>query len=65
MRGSIQIYQEGNKKVSLEDFKMVRVLGRGSFGKVVLVMHRETGQLFAIKVLSKEMVEKKNQKVHT
>ncbi len=44
---------------------MVRVLGRGSFGKVVLVMHKETNQLYAIKVLSKEMVEKKNQKIHT
>lgn len=65
---STQIYEmkeSKNKKVSLQDFKMVRVLGRGSFGKVVLVVHKETNQLFAIKVLSKEMVEKKNQKMHT
>lgn len=43
-----------SRAVSIEDFTLVRVLGRGNFGKVVLARHgRET---VAIKVLQKEKV---------
>lgn len=43
---------------------MLRVLGKGSFGKVVLVQKRigkERGQLFAMKILSKTHLVKKRQ----
>ena len=33
---------ENQKKVDLNDFVMDKVLGRGSFGKVVLVRHKQT-----------------------
>ena len=36
------------------DFENKELLGEGSFGKVYKVMHKETGQLYAIKVVSKE-----------
>jgi Protein kinase domain len=36
------------------DFENKELLGEGSFGKVYKVVHRESGQLFAIKVVSKE-----------
>ena len=32
---------EKGKKIALEDFQMVKVIGRGSFGKVYLVKHKE------------------------
>ena len=32
---------EKGKKIALEDFQMVKVIGRGSFGKVYLVRHKE------------------------
>jgi serine/threonine protein kinase len=41
------------------------VLGRGSFGKVMLVEHKKTQKLFAMKILRKEAIEKKNQIIHT
>lgn len=37
-------------RVGLEDFTMIRVLGKGSFGKVVLVRKKDSGILFAMKV---------------
>ncbi|XP_032906609.1 serine/threonine-protein kinase N2-like [Amblyraja radiata] len=39
--------------LSLHDFKLIAVLGRGHFGKVLLSEYRKSGQLFAIKALKK------------
>jgi|JFJP01.1.fsa_nt_gi serine/threonine protein kinase len=36
------------------DFENKELLGEGSFGKVYKVLHKQTGQLFAIKVVGKE-----------
>ncbi|CAD8166179.1 unnamed protein product [Paramecium octaurelia] len=51
--------------VKLADFQFEKVLGRGSFGKVMLVTHKETNKLYAMKILRKEMIEKRNQRLHT
>mmetsp|Transcript_6961 Transcript_6961/g.10978 ORF Transcript_6961/g.10978 Transcript_6961/m.10978 type:complete len:530 (+) Transcript_6961:66-1655(+) len=53
------------RKVSLEDFELLKVLGKGSFAKVMLVRKRDTGELFAMKVLHKETVIRRNQVEHT
>jgi len=41
------------KEVTLEDFKVIKVLGRGAFGKVCLVEYLSTKELFAMKALKK------------
>ncbi|OMJ75198.1 hypothetical protein SteCoe_25710 [Stentor coeruleus] len=51
--------------ISQENFKIERVVGRGAFGKVYLVSKKDTGQFYAMKVLKKEMLEKKNQITNT
>ena len=42
--------------VSLSDFELGRVLGRGSFGTVALATKTSTGETYAIKSLSKRML---------
>ncbi len=34
----------------------MKILGKGSFGKVMLGEHRVTGEIFAIKVLNKDAI---------
>ncbi|KAG6964994.1 hypothetical protein JG688_00007436 [Phytophthora aleatoria] len=55
----------GKQNVSLQDFRMIQVIGRGSFGKVVLVGHKTTKKLYAMKMLSKENIVKRKQVEHT
>jgi hypothetical protein len=41
-----------NGKPCLEDYTMMQVLGKGSFGKVILVRKKSDGKLYAMKVLN-------------
>ena len=49
-----------NKKISLNDFELIKVIGRGSFGKVYLVKRNGTDNYYAMKKLKKEVVAKRN-----
>jgi protein-serine/threonine kinase len=48
----------------LSHFQIFKVLGRGSFGKVMLVEYLKTGQLYAMKVLRKDVISMRNQEIH-
>jgi protein kinase N len=39
--------------MSMDSFRLLSVLGRGHFGKVILAQYRNTGEYFAIKALKK------------
>ncbi|KAG0418341.1 Protein kinase C theta type, partial [Dictyocoela roeselum] len=47
-------------KTTINDFSLVRVLGRGSFGKVMFCKHKKSGEFIALKILKKEMVINSN-----
>lgn len=49
----------------LDSFKMIKVVGKGSFGKVFLVREHKTREMFALKVLRKDNIIKRNQVEHT
>jgi RAC serine/threonine-protein kinase len=49
----------------LDSFKMIKVIGVGSFGKVFLVKEIRTDHMFALKVLRKDHIIKRNQVEHT
>ena len=48
-----------------KDFEMISVIGKGSYGKVMLVKKRDSGQLYALKVLKKAEIIRRNQVEHT
>lgn len=53
------------KDISLHDFRIIKTLGKGSFGKVVLVQHKELKSYYAMKILLKEQLKQTNQILHT
>ena len=42
--------------VQKSDFRILRTIGRGTYGKVYLVQHKESEQIFAMKSVQKEML---------
>ena len=44
------------KNVGVDDFKIIKVIGRGSYGKVCLVEFKQTKELFAMKSLKKNVL---------
>ncbi|VDM91679.1 unnamed protein product [Onchocerca ochengi] len=41
--------------VSLNDFNLLTVIGRGSYAKVIQAEHKKTGVIYAIKIIKKQM----------
>ncbi|KAF9162772.1 hypothetical protein BGX20_001602 [Mortierella sp. AD010] len=50
--------KSSHASINLFQFKFLRVIGKGSFGKVRMVERRETGKVYALKYISKEQVIK-------
>ncbi len=50
---------------TLENFEFIKVLGKGTFGKVILCREKATNHLYAIKILKKEVIIKKDEVAHT
>ena len=52
-------------KLSYSDFEPLKLLGRGSFGEVILVRLKANKKLYAMKILDKESLKKRKQQIHT
>ncbi|XP_072929314.1 RAC serine/threonine-protein kinase [Epargyreus clarus] len=53
------------RRITLEKFEFVKVLGKGTFGKVVLSREKGTGKLYAMKILKKHLIIQKDEVAHT
>jgi len=53
-----------NNKLSLDDFLMLNVIGKGSYGKVLLVRKKEDQNIYAMKILKKKNMIKRKQVDH-
>ncbi|KAK8806980.1 hypothetical protein WA158_003739 [Blastocystis sp. Blastoise] len=60
-----QDIKDDNKTITVKDFEILKVIGKGSFGKVFQVRKKDSGKIYAMKVLKKSCIEKKHQIEHT
>lgn len=51
-----QLEPGAQRQYSLDDFELIRVIGRGSYAKVLMVELRRTRRIYAMKVIKKELV---------
>ena len=57
-----------SNSLTVSDFDLLRVVGKGAFGKVMLVRkkaNQDAGRIFAMKVLKKSVIAAKGQTEHT
>lgn len=47
-----------------QDFEFMKIIGKGSFGKVYMAKHILEDQIYAVKVVNKQMILKHNEKRH-
>lgn len=45
------------EKTDLDSFEILKVIGKGAYGKVRLVRHKKTGKIYAMKSLSKKKLQ--------
>ncbi|XP_023773902.1 RAC-beta serine/threonine-protein kinase-like isoform X2 [Cyanistes caeruleus] len=50
---------------SMSDFDYLKLLGKGTFGKVILVREKCSGRYYAMKILRKEIIIAKDEVAHT
>jgi serum/glucocorticoid-regulated kinase 2 len=50
--------------ITLDDFDLIKVLGRGTFGKVMMVQKKDNGVYYALKSIRKEKIQSEKQAEH-
>lgn len=56
---------EAPESMSVSDFELLRVVGKGAFGKVMQVRKISNNQIYAMKILKKQYIIEKGQVAHT
>uniref|UniRef100_A0A671QEL8 non-specific serine/threonine protein kinase n=1 Tax=Sinocyclocheilus anshuiensis TaxID=1608454 RepID=A0A671QEL8_9TELE len=54
-----------HKRKTMNDFDYLKLLGKGTFGKVILVREKASGIYYAMKILKKEVIIAKDEVAHT
>lgn len=54
-----------NKPLTIDDFELLTVVGKGSFGKVMQVRKRDTQQIYALKTIRKAHIVSRSEVNHT
>ncbi|KAF8890008.1 kinase-like domain-containing protein [Gymnopilus junonius] len=67
--GKIQIgvsyHPHYGQSLTIDDFELMTVIGKGSFGKVLQVRKRDTGRIYALKTIRKAHIVNRNEITHT
>jgi len=57
--------KSGPKTITVVDFDLLSVIGKGSFGKVIQVRKKDNGKIYAMKVLNKKNILENRELEHT
>jgi serum/glucocorticoid-regulated kinase 2 len=55
-KGKKKVSTFQNVEVTIDDFEMLKIIGRGSVGKIVLVKYNNDGKLYAMKSMRKDQL---------
>ena len=61
---SLRSQRAARKKITANDFDIIKVIGKGAFGEVRIVREKATNTVFAMKTMIKKMMIAKNQMGH-
>src|SRR4051794_23662188 len=61
----INFHKIDKKHYGPEDFEILKLIGKGTFGQVFQVRKRDTRRIYAMKVLSKKVIVQKKEVAHT
>ncbi|AQZ17749.1 YPK1 (YKL126W) and YPK2 (YMR104C) [Zygosaccharomyces parabailii] len=62
---SVDYKPSKNKSLSIDDFDLLKVIGKGSFGKVMQVRKKDTQKVYALKAVRKSYIVSKSEVTHT
>jgi serine/threonine protein kinase len=61
----LSFHKTDKKHYGPEDFEILKLIGKGTFGQVFQVRKRDTRRIYAMKVLSKKVIVQKKEVAHT
>uniref|UniRef100_A0A7N6ATI9 non-specific serine/threonine protein kinase n=1 Tax=Anabas testudineus TaxID=64144 RepID=A0A7N6ATI9_ANATE len=61
----MEVAMSKSRTKTMSDFEYLKLLGKGTFGKVILVKEKSTGVHYAMKILRKEVIIAKDEVAHT
>jgi protein-serine/threonine kinase len=61
----INFHKTDKRHYGPEDFEILKLIGKGTFGQVFQVRKRDTRRIYAMKVLSKKVIVQKKEVAHT
>ena len=65
IRMKIAYHNSGKKTFGPDDFQILKLIGKGTFGQVFQVRKKDTKRIYAMKVLSKKVIVQKKEIQHT
>ena len=65
IRLKIAFHASGKKTFGPDDFEILKLIGKGTFGQVFQVRKKDTKRIYAMKVLSKKVIVQKKEIQHT
>ncbi|KAH0173807.1 serine/threonine-protein kinase gad8, partial [Aureobasidium melanogenum] len=65
IRCGVKFVENRQRSLKIEDFELLKVVGKGSFGKVMQVQKRDTRRIYALKTIRKAHIISRSEVAHT